>query len=574
MADIQISEKQAKSIVCILPSLHNLRSLELRNNGLSDAFVTLFIFAVFMSPTCESLIIDQNELDLVSTNTLRLFLQQWPNKLKKISIRNSQISEENLDRFSTALAKANGLKVLDLYNIKLSLTSCKLIGKALQQSCVLQELNVSACQISSKGANQILNGINKNSSVLSVDLSHNKLNHQNLLTAVRIAKVIADHPHLTHLKLLDTKLTRTEIILIVSSLQLSKRLASIHFGMQALEFYDRVLLRLFLNQRMMFNTLPEDQRVRHRSSFFDDKNSNQSPSMQDFNNVSYQYYRQEFNMVSGSISDLDLGIAEILRKVRLEDLFNENNNIQFESKFGNDRTKSHLDKLIESASRLDIFLARQRVEVEKFQEKIEFKDQAMIENFKEMGLISGDAWFDEPRLAQEKVLNTMFDNDWIVNQVQLKKIFQRVDKELLKQIKTKSSAELALLFYGINRVMIEVTASGIQVPMDDVVFSRVIKQPVIDGTLTWKDQPECRVCEKWSKQRLEFQDDDLHVMKQDIKRLDKLDEVSKLCLDPNNHKELITLYGSKISEFFNPIKNKKKKKIMPFMRKDGRGGMD
>jgi len=91
---------------------------------------------------------------------------------------------------------------------------------------------------------------------------------------------------------------------------------------------------------------------------------------------------------------------------------------------------------------------------------------------------------------------------------------------------------MALLFTGISKIANDVLLNNpMGNHMAETIFTRVLGSSEIEHGEVWKDTSQCWICDKWNKTRIEFEDDDIEVLKQNIQRVQDLDEVVAKCCD-------------------------------------------
>ena len=92
--------------------------------------------------------------------------------------------------------------------------------------------------------------------------------------------------------------------------------------------------------------------------------------------------------------------------------------------------------------------------------------------------------------------------------------------------------------------------------MEKIIFTRVLGSDEIEHADVWKDGSQCWVCEKWSKQRIEHEPQDREFLKQNIKKLNELDEVLEKIVNPLCHDKIEVLSKKNVQEVNKMLKLK------------------
>ena len=66
--------------------------------------------------------------------------------------------------------------------------------------------------------------------------------------SIRLAKVFTKHEHLNHVNLEETELTKEELLFLGTSMKHAKVLQALHLTLTGLNYYDRIFLRILMNQ--------------------------------------------------------------------------------------------------------------------------------------------------------------------------------------------------------------------------------------------------------------------------------------------------------------------------------------
>lgn len=135
---------------------------------------------------------------------------------------------------------------------------------------------------------------------------------------------------------------------------------------------------------------------------------------------------------------------------------------------------------------------------------------------------------DAQMLSEDE--NAEQTGQWLAqNRCKIEGVQRRVDDELKRQLRYKPIADMALMFIGISKVAHDVLVNNEHVAMEEVILTRTPNQPLVDSSGAWDDSKACWLCSKHRHQRIDFNESHLSILKQNIKKLDKLDEVVAKC---------------------------------------------
>lgn len=75
----------------------------------------------------------------------------------------------------------------------------------------------------------------------------------------------------------------------------------------------------------------------------------------------------------------------------------------------------------------------------------------------------------------------------------------------IKEGKSLSSGELALMFMGINQIARDLLEENPMAGyMNEIVFSRVLGHDEIEQGTYWCDSMQCWICHKWNKVEIKY----------------------------------------------------------------------
>lgn len=97
---------------------------------------------------------------------------------------------------------------------------------------------------------QILDGLNRNVGLRSINLSFNSLVSKVYEFAIKMAKVVCSHDEMVHIDLTSTGLRPEEVIFIGMTLPLSKSCMGLHLSANRLGYYERIFLRTLIDARV------------------------------------------------------------------------------------------------------------------------------------------------------------------------------------------------------------------------------------------------------------------------------------------------------------------------------------
>ncbi|XP_050984926.1 NACHT, LRR and PYD domains-containing protein 12-like [Labeo rohita] len=198
MHDCNITEKGCAMLSAVLPSISNLRELDLSHNNLQDSGVEILCIGLKRSrynlkQIVRSLGSDDCNPDLVFVVLPTAGLEDKKCRLETLNLKNCGVTEAGCDFLSSALSlNPSHLKVLDLSWNDIGDSGVKHLCAALVKTqCALETLKLSTCKIKAEGFESLALALRSNSQLKELDLGNNKPGDQ----GVELLSAVLHHPH-------------------------------------------------------------------------------------------------------------------------------------------------------------------------------------------------------------------------------------------------------------------------------------------------------------------------------------------------------------------------------------------
>lgn len=219
-------------------ALPGIETLNLQDNNLTCHGLCAMFEAIRTASSFTSLDIADNKLGKASSAALADYLASRSCHLKKLGLRNADVSDEECERFVSVIQENPNLLELDMSHNDLGgaeglnsvlpdiVTAGEALGTLLMdRNCSLQVLNVSWNKIRLGGAEALVRSIGMNKSLLHLDMSYNSLSTKG---GILLGAALADNHSLRLLNISNNSIDEIACFTICQSIILNDSLEEVY----------------------------------------------------------------------------------------------------------------------------------------------------------------------------------------------------------------------------------------------------------------------------------------------------------------------------------------------------------
>jgi Ran GTPase-activating protein (RanGAP) involved in mRNA processing and transport len=224
-----IGNKMAQHLSKALKQMPCVQSVDISDNALTDIGMKHLLQSIVAIDSLTELNISENKVGIECSKVLEAYFADPSCKLKKMTIRNTEIDDNTGLRIVTALAKNRTLRELDLGTNHLGVSELlntvhpgvitapeAIASLLLSDDCALESLNLEWNKIRLQSAQEIAKSIQFNRSLISLDLSNNSIGTAALML---LGASIHDNQTLQRLSLAFCGVTAAACFVLCTGLQ-------------------------------------------------------------------------------------------------------------------------------------------------------------------------------------------------------------------------------------------------------------------------------------------------------------------------------------------------------------------
>ncbi|XP_077320196.1 NACHT, LRR and PYD domains-containing protein 3-like isoform X1 [Lithobates pipiens] len=184
----------------LLPVLHNIKSLRLRNNHLTDSSCPQLTSGIRYNQTLKTLDLSHNNLEGPHFRDLMEAL--ITSRIEELYLMNNDLTDRSCPHLASGIRNNQTLRTLDLSENNLEGPHFRDLMKALTTSRI-EELHLDINRLTDSSCPHLASGIRNNQTLRTLDLVENNLEGPHFrdlmeaLTTTRIEKLLLDNNHLT-----------------------------------------------------------------------------------------------------------------------------------------------------------------------------------------------------------------------------------------------------------------------------------------------------------------------------------------------------------------------------------------
>ena len=120
LKNFQLDDNQVKALALVLPYLHDIHEIDFNNTQMTDMCAAALALSFFMNPSLHSLTISHSFLQETFCRTLASLISMSSEKITKINLMGSVVSNDHIQPVVQQLVKMNNLSYLNIAGCTLS----------------------------------------------------------------------------------------------------------------------------------------------------------------------------------------------------------------------------------------------------------------------------------------------------------------------------------------------------------------------------------------------------------------------------------------------------------------------